>query len=166
MTKVVIAGWADQDVVLYHGTLDIHVPAILAVVDVTRGSHLKDFARGFYTTTSLVQAERWANDQAVNTPYNPAVISFTVPRNDLAQLECLFFIRGDKNAVDYWAFVHYCRTTPGGHRRLHSLWYDVVAGPVSGNWRKQTLIPDADQISFHTDAAEAVLNNSQKALAP
>lgn len=162
MAKVVIAGWADQDIVLYHGTLDIHVAFLLASVDVTKGSHLKDFARGFYTTTSLLQAERWANDKAVNTPHNPAIISFTSSRHELSQLECLFFVRSDKNAVDYWAFVHYCRTTPGSHRRLHALWYDVVAGPVSGSWRKLTTIADADQISFHTDAAEAVLNNSQR----
>ena len=72
MAKVVIAGWADQDIVLYHGTLDIHVASILAAVDVTRCSHLKDFARGFYTTTSRAQAKKWADDKAVNIRHSPA----------------------------------------------------------------------------------------------
>jgi hypothetical protein len=31
---------------------------------------------------------------------------------------------------------------------------------VTGTWKRQTVIPTADQISFHTPAAEAVLNNS------
>ena len=167
MAKVIIAGWADQDITLYHGTLDIHVASILRAVDVTKGSYLKDFARGFYTTTSLVQARRWANDKAQGTPHNPAVISITVSRNDLAQLECLFFVRGEKNAIDFWSFVNYCRTTPGGHGRMYAAgWYDVVAGPVSGSWRKLTIIPDADQISFHTAAAENLLNISQRTQVP
>jgi hypothetical protein len=72
VAKVVIAGWADQDIVLYHGTLDIHVASILAAVDVTRCSHLKDFARGFYTTTSRAQAKKWADDKAVNIRHSPA----------------------------------------------------------------------------------------------
>ena len=36
----------------------------------------------------------------------------------------------------------------------------MVIGPVTGTWKRQTVIPNADQISFHTVAAEAVLNNS------
>jgi Prolyl oligopeptidase family len=42
----------------------------------------------------------------------------------------LSVVSGNKNAVDYWAFVYYCRTSPGGRMRLHPDWYDVVAvGP-------------------------------------
>jgi Protein of unknown function (DUF3990) len=163
---MIIAGWADQPIVLYHGTLDVHVASILGAVDVTRGAPLKDFARGFSTTTNLDQARRWARDKATGTPHNPAVVSLTVPRNDLARLDCLFFARGDKNAIDYWGFVHHCRTTAGDHRRLHAAWYDVVAGPVSGSWKKMTVIPDADQISFHTPAAEQVLNGCPRAQVP
>ena len=59
--------WSDQDVVLYHGTLDMHVASILLGVDLNKCKHIRDFARGFYTTTKRTQAERWANAMAVQT---------------------------------------------------------------------------------------------------
>jgi hypothetical protein len=85
-----------------------------------------------------------------------------VSRNDLASLECLFFVRGDANAFDYWAFVQYCRTTAGDHNRALTGWYDIVVGPITGTWKRQTIIKDADQVSFHTNQAASVLDNSPK----
>lgn len=82
--------------------------------------------------------------------------------NDLAQLDCLFFARGDPAAVDYWSFVQYCRTIGGDHNRLHTPWYDLVAGPVTGTWKRQTVLRDTEQISFHTPHAVAVLNAGAK----
>lgn len=67
--------------------------------------------------------------------------------------------------MDYWSFVQYCRTTPGDHNRKQTQWYDVVIGPVTGSWKKQTVIQNADQVSFHTGAVKAVLDgcvNKQK----
>ena len=48
-----ILPWTDQDIDLYHGTLDVHASSVLSSVNVTIGRRLKDFGRGFYTTTSL-----------------------------------------------------------------------------------------------------------------
>lgn len=155
--------WNDQDIVLYHGTLDIHIASILQGVDLNRCKHLRDFGRGFYTTTKRMQAERWANDLAAHAKGNlPAVIQFTVRRNDLALLDTLFFVRSTAAAVDYWSFVQFCRSSATDHNRAHKPWYDLVAGPVTGSLRKQTVIPDGDQISFHTAPATAVLDGSQK----
>ena len=42
--------------VLYHGTVDLHVASIVRGVDVTIGGLSKDFSRGFYTTTYFAQA--------------------------------------------------------------------------------------------------------------
>ncbi len=154
--------WTDQDVFLYHGTVDIHVASILAAVDVTVGGLLKDFGRGFYTTTSRAQATDWANALAAHGPGRPAVLRLTVPRNDLALLETLAFVRGEPAATDYWSFVQYCRTIGRDHNRPHTRWYDLVVGPVTGTWKRQTVIPNADQLSFHTPAAEAVLNRSAR----
>jgi hypothetical protein len=64
--------------------------------------------------------------------------------------------------VDYWSFVQYCRTVGGDHNRLHTPWYDLVVGPVTGTWKRQTILPDTDQISFHTPYAVAVLNAGAK----
>lgn len=166
MARIAVRGWVDQDIVLYHGTLDIHVASLLAAIDVTAGTPLRDFGRGFYTTTNRTQAERWARDKAVNTPHQAAVVAITVSRNDLARLDCLFFVRGDPDALDYWSFVHHCRSTAGDHRWRSTPWYDVVAGPMSGSWKKQTVIANADQLSFHTTAAERVLNQSFKVQVP
>ncbi len=155
--------WNDQDIVLYHGTLDVHVNSILQGVDLNRCKHLRDFGRGLYTTTNRMQAERWSNDLAARTGgATPAVIEFTVERNDLALLETLFFVRGTATAADFWSFVQFCRSSPTDHGRAQTLWYDVVVGPVMGSLRKQTIIRDGDQVSFHTTKATAVLDGSRK----
>lgn len=153
-----IPAWTDQNIDLYHGTLDLHVSSVLTAVDVGRGAALKDFGRGFYTTTSLSQATNWANNLAIGGG-TPAVVCFTVERDKLARLDTLAFVRGEPAALDFWSFVQYCRTIPGSHNRRQSPWYDAVIGPVTGSWKKQTVIRNADQISFHTDHAETVLNN-------
>ncbi len=158
-----IPPWIDQDVVLYHGTTLVHVQDILTSVDETRGGALKDFGRGFYTTTRLDKALDWANVKARRLGGVPAVVEFTVSRNDLAALDCLFFARGDPQATDFWSFVQYCRTIPGDHNRSQTAWYDVVAGPVAGTWKRQTVVPDTDQISFHTPRVAALLDGSGKA---
>jgi Protein of unknown function (DUF3990) len=157
-----IAPWRDQAIELFHGTTVACVSDILHAVEETIGGVLKDFGRGFYTTTRLDKARDWANVKARRTGGRPAVLRFDVSRNDLAQLDCLFFVRGDPAALDYWSFVQYCRTIGGDHNRLHTPWYDVVVGPVTGTWKRQTIIPDADQLSFQTPYAVAVLNASAK----
>ena len=90
------------------------------------------------------------------------MIRFIVDCNELAQLDCLFFLRGTPSAADFWSFVQFCRTCVADHNRARTGWYDVVAGPVTGSWKKQTVIQDADQISFHTDRATRVLDNGPK----
>lgn len=158
-----VTNWADRDIALYHGTLDMHVASILQGVDLNKCRHLRDFGRGFYTTTNRQQAERWANDLAARIlGAAPAVIEFTVERNKIAKLDMLVFVRGMVTAVDFWSFVHFCRSTASDHGRAQTPWYDLVAGPVTGSLRKQTVIPDGDQISFHTPQAVVVLDGSQR----
>jgi hypothetical protein len=153
--------WSDQDLVLYHGTLDRHVASIMQGVNLNKCKHLRDFGRGFYTTTKRTQAERWAKDMAAQTGgAAPAVLEFTVERNALALLDTLFFVRGTAAAVDFWSFVQFCRSSAVDHGRAHTPWYDLVVGPVMGSLRKQTVIPDGDQVSFHTPNGTAVLDGS------
>jgi hypothetical protein len=150
-----------MEFLLYHGTTDAHVYDVLDEVDETIGNLLKDFGRGFYTTTRSDKALDWANLQAARSGREPAVVEFSLSREDFIALDCLFFIRGDKHAYDYWHFVQWCRST-GAHNRLHAEWYDLVAGPISGDWKKQTTIPNSDQFSFHTARGVDVLNASKK----
>jgi hypothetical protein len=141
--------WSNQNIVLYHGTLT-------------------DFGPGFYATTVLRQARSWAAQIAATKGGGgvPAVIKITISRDALALLQTLVFARGDFHAKDYWSFVHYCRKGALDHNRSHPhvSYYDVVYGPVAAFWNQRMMIADADQISFHTPAAEAVLNSSAKVL--
>ena len=163
MALLGIPACIDQDIVLCHGTIDVYIPDILNAVDETQGSFLTDFGRGFYTTTKLDTALDWANLKARKSGGIAAVVEFTVSRNDLAALDCLFFMRGDSLAVDFWSFVQYCRTIRGDHNRTHTPWYDIVVGPITGTWKSQTIIPNTDQVSFHTPRAASLLDRSGKA---
>src|SRR5688500_1848722 len=70
-----------------------------------------DFRRGFYTTTVEAQAMAWAERLARQLHgTQPAVLRFEVERDALASLDCLWFVRGARNAVEYWAFVMHCRS--------------------------------------------------------
>jgi hypothetical protein len=164
--KVALPGiplWNDQEIVLYHGTLAVHVASIMQQVDPAVCKFLRDFGRGFYTTTNRQKAEGWARNLVLQSGGGvPAVISFMVEREEIAQLDCLFFVRGTPSAADFWSFVQYCRTVAADHNRARTGWYDVVAGPVTGSWKMQTVIADGDQVSFHTDRAARVLDKSQK----
>ncbi|MGH7174198.1 MAG: DUF3990 domain-containing protein [Gemmataceae bacterium] len=102
--------WHDQNILLYHGTSDVWTASILQAINVKHARPLTDFGRGFYTTTNLDLAKRWASDVARIYGGSPAVIEFYVERNSLAQRDCLFFIRSHKNTVDFWSFVQYCKT--------------------------------------------------------
>lgn len=131
--------WTNQPLVLYHGTADLYVSAILSGVDVTRGRSGIDFGRGFYTTTSPDAAWRWATDLAT-FPWlrargaAPAIVRFEVSREALSELDVLAFVRGDTGAEDFWSFVWHCRSTGGPHERpINAGWYDVVYGPIAAN---------------------------------
>ncbi len=159
MALAAVPRWNDQNILLYHGTSDLWAASILRAVDLRHAQPLTDFGRGFYTTTKLDQARRWATGVVRTWGGSAAVIEFDVERNSLAQLEGLFFIRSDTLGVDFWSFVQYCKTIQGDHRRIYTAgYYDIVAGPVPDDWKKQSVIPDSDQVSFHTAAAIDALN--------
>lgn len=158
--------WANPDIVLYHGAADTLVPAIVAgPVQTSVGKPYADFGRGFYTTTILRQAHTWAAQIAASRPgTHAAVIEIVVRRDDLASLETLAFVRGDFHADDLWSLIHHCRSGATGHGRAGGFnpYYDVVYGPVAAFWNQRMVIAGADQISFHTTAAETVLNSSRR----
>jgi len=157
--------WSNQDVVLYHGTVDSVAPAIeTGVIRVSRGRTHTDFGPGFYTTTLLRQAHTWAAQIAASKlGAKPAVIEIVVEREALATLETLAFARGDFHADDFWSLVHHCRKGATGHgRKSPNAYYDLVYGPVAAFWNQRMTIADADQISFHTTKAEAILNKGAR----
>jgi hypothetical protein len=156
--------WSNQDIVLYHGTVDVFAPAILTQISVSMGRSSTDFGPGFYATTLLRQAHTWAAQLASSKPGTaPAVIEVTVSRNRMAGLETLAFVRCDFDADDYWSFVHYCRKGAVDHGRPDPhRFYDLVYGPVAAFWKQRMSVSDADQLSFHTTASQLVLNSGSR----
>jgi Protein of unknown function (DUF3990) len=157
--------WSNQDMVLYHGTIDVFVPAILSKIEVSRGRPHTDFGPGFYTTTVFRQAHTWAEQLAAtrSTGGAAAVVEVTISRRNLAGLQSLAFVRGDFAAEDFWSFVHHCRGGAVDHGRAGPQpCYDIVYGPVAASWNQRLVLAEGDQISFHTDAAEVILNASPR----
>lgn len=152
--------WTNQTVRLYHGTTTAHAASITrSGVRIGLGNPKADFGRGFYTTTIERQARSWAWQLANRRRVSPLVLYADLEREALAGLDSLAFVRGDFDAEDYWSFVTHCRSGADGHSRSGPVsFYDMVAGPVALSWVQRGLFAGADQISFHTPAAEAVLN--------
>ena len=135
---------------LYHGTSSEAAAAIRANgIDLSFSRANLDFGKGFYTTTDLGQAQAWAARQGGE------VLTFNVPNSQLGQLSHLQF----PGANGAWAdFVGANR----GGASLHG--FDAVSGPMLGNPRAfmNGASPTAfgQQMSFHSDTAINLLNNS------
>jgi hypothetical protein len=163
--------WSNQDIVLFHGTTADDANAIVARgIDLRYAGRAKDFGPGFYTTTIERQAKRWANKVTERRKYanprsRPALVSLVLSREHLARLQSLSFVDRDADAEDFWTFVEYCRGGATDHLRPGSMpagagYYDAVFGPVSDRWRERLAYWRADQISFHTPGAIAILNTT------
>lgn len=151
-----LAKWlkpVDEFVDLYHGTSRSVANAIREdgiLLSKSRAS--LDFGAGFYTTTNLAQAERWA---ARMFKESGEVLHFRVPISELSK----FRARNFSSADSAWeSFVRWNRGMKGRHE------FDIVNGPMLGNpipfargaraeaWGQQT--------SFHTQSVIDLLNGS------
>ena len=159
--------WRNGPLILYHGTTNDAAAAIKQPsragthsIDFNLCKPLRDFGRGFYLTTVLKQAESWANHKFRQRAKSKQVVSstvlrFEVDRDQLAPLLSLCFVT-DSAGSDYWDFVQHCRKGTTTHLLQDNRNYDVVFGPVSLG-RQRFIIKDADQVSFHTEAALKIL---------
>lgn len=161
--------WTNRPLVLYHGTTNIAASAISIPsdssphsIDLTHCNPKADFGQGFYLTTVLTQAEDWADRQFRYLPRKTkestraVVLRFEVDRNHLASLLSLCFVT-DGPSPDYRDFVEHCRNQMGPHLLHGNKNYDVVFGPIT-LWPQRLVIKDADQMSFHTEAALEILS--------
>lgn len=161
--------WTNGPLILYHGTTDGAAAAISKPsrgwphgIDFAFCKPLRDFGKGFYLTTVLKQAESWADWKFQQYPkFKRAacstVLRFEVDRDQLAPLLSLCFVtEGAGPNSDYWDFVQHCRKRRSTHLLQGDKNYDVVFGPVSLG-RQRFVIKDADQVSFHTEAALKIL---------
>ena len=144
---------------LYHGShIEVKNPKILT------SSRVGDFGRGFYTTSSLEQARRWAQIQAIQENQSSGVVTvFDVPDHLFAHPELQ--IKSFENADEMWLdFVLANRKDVDFEHG-----FDLVRGPVAddqvyiclnmledGLADRETVIKKlktyvlADQILFHT----------------
>ncbi len=152
--------WRNQDLVLYHGTIVSHVNSIMKRIKLTPWHDASDFGLGFYTTTSLEQAQIFAANKSRRLGAKPAIVQFTVDRNLLSKLDSLWFVRYAKDADDFWQLVESCRT--GGTNRSNGRLYDIVVGPVASDYESRLAWEQYDQVSFHTEQAFKLLNKSTK----
>jgi hypothetical protein len=153
--------WANQTLILYHGTIDIHVPSILNQVILSKGRIHTDFGLGFYTTTIYRQAFSWAWVYSRRRPRTkPAVVAFEVNRDDLAHLQALWFVRPAVDADDFWSLIFHCRSGKPLHARTApQTTYDLVIGPAAASWKQRLALYDTDQVSFHSPQAINLLNS-------
>jgi hypothetical protein len=146
--------WPQEKIKLYHGTDEASALAIQrSGIDLDLGRTETDFDRGFYVTTSRSQASDWAIKKA-GIRKSPAMVVFEATREEVARLDCLFFVSGSTAAEDFWSLVNHCRGGASGHARPATNWYDIVAGPVA-TMRPfgPVALPNSDQMSFHTPIA-------------
>jgi hypothetical protein len=160
------ATWSNQPLILYHGTLQQHKASLASGIRPSRGRSNTDFGTGFYTTTSKNQAMSWAWQAAQvamaggNLSARGCVLAYRLDRDLAASLESLSFVRGDRDAEDFWSLVFHCRQGLAGHRRYGAnSFYDLVSGPVAAFWQQRVAMADADQISIHTPAAALLLKS-------
>ena len=144
---------------LYHGShIEVKKPKILT------SSRVGDFGRGFYTTSSLEQARRWAQIRAMQENQSSGVVTvFDVPDNlfEHPELKIKTFETADEVWLD---FVLANRKDVDFEHE-----FDLVRGPVAndrvyvclnmledGLADRETVIKKlktyvlADQILFHT----------------
>jgi hypothetical protein len=150
--------------ILYHGS-DVRV----AAPKLLKNQRTLDFGKGFYMTSDLDQATKWAKRTAARLRRTEAFVSvYRADDEELSQLRVLRFHNPDV----YWLrFVVANRTG----RTLDEDW-DVVAGPVAddqtataidlfldGNYDEEEtirrLLPQRlkDQYAFKTEEALALL---------
>jgi hypothetical protein len=126
--------------VLYHGSnVEVHEPRI---INTNRGL---DFGAGFYTTTDIKQAERWAISKYKRLKTGKPIIS-VYDFYDSGKLLHKSFAKPDREWLDYVAL-----NRKGQYRGVQ---YDIVSGPVAND---RTILVINDYLSGMFPAETAVL---------
>ncbi len=131
--------------ILYHGsTLKVENPSL------TKCKSNTDFGRGFYTTTSREQAEKWAKLKQQRAGRGSAVISEYEIDDGIFERTDLMVFKFTKPDKDWLDFVY------NNRKGLQSNNFDIVFGPVA-NDRLFATITLYEQGILTADAAIAQL---------
>jgi len=108
--------------IIYHGSdTPVKSPKILT------SNRLLDFGEGFYTTSSLEQAQRWAKRVRERNKTIEQIVSVYEFEADKAEKD-LKIIRFDSPGREWLRFISACRS--GGETGFE---YDMVMGPVAND---------------------------------
>ena len=113
--------------VLYHGSnIEVREPKII------QSKRLLDFGTGFYLTSDLEQAKKWAVRTANRREEGQAIVSvFSIEENELDDLNILRFDTANK------AWLRYISTNRTDKMAKDS--YDMVIGPVANDQAIRTV---------------------------
>lgn len=152
--------------IVYHGST-----TIVEKPDVEHSFRNLDFGKGFYVTTMLLQAEKWALRKAALDNYTKAIVNvYDLDEDNIRQLNCKSFT---DNLSEWLDFVCACREGKDDYKA-----FDVIIGKVAddqvyrvvnmyfrGFWDKSRAIeemkvyPNYDQIAFiHQHAIDRALS--------
>lgn len=107
--------------ILYHGSnVEIREPKLLY----SRTS--LDFGAGFYTTTDMDQAEKWARHIARIRQQGTPIISVFELENE--QIRCLSILKFERAERSWLDFVVKNRTG-----QIVNCSYDIIAGPIAND---------------------------------
>lgn len=111
--------------ILYHGTChDFNK------IDFSKFKDKRDFGKGFYTTTILEQAEKWAENQRLRYGKESAIVKcFEYKQNDNLKIKIF-----DEMSEEWLDFIKKCRTEGG---TPHD--YDIIQGPVANDNTMRTI---------------------------
>lgn len=107
--------------ILYHGSnIKVTNPKIIV------SNRALDFGAGFYTTSDIEQAKRWANLQERRRRTGKATVTvFEFDEKAVRELSFLHFPQAD------WMWLQYVAENRKG--TFHGEKYDIVAGPVAND---------------------------------
>jgi len=152
---------------LYHGTSLASAQAITASgIDPSRGHPYTDFGSGFYVTTSLAQAQAWAN--ANYAGQSPSVIHYRIRYSELTPgALCGLVFPLSPPSAGYLALVRGMRMI---QKPLGCAGYDFVEGPLLTN--PSTFLAGGpattggQQDTFCTAAGASILDAGYVAILP
>lgn len=130
--------------ILYHGSnVDVREPKILVT------NRMLDFGPGFYTTSSVEQASRWAELQTRRRRTGiPTVSMYEYDEDAIRKLSLLCFQKAEHDWLNY--------VTQNRKGIYIGPKYDVVIGPVA-NDNTMTVISDYMAGSINEDTAIILL---------
>ncbi len=113
---------------LYHGSnIEVKEPRLL------QKQRTLDFGKGFYTTTDLEQAKKWAlRTRRIRNHGNASVNVYEIDDKAFEKLKTLRFAKADIEWLDF--------VVQNRRGNLEDASYDVVWGPVANDQTMPTLV--------------------------